>query len=453
MPSRNVFPIINTKKTVEPEDVNIIYRLLNGDYDTNKGHGMSVQLTAFDGRMSTGLIDTAKYALEVRNRELTQQRTAAFRRADNKIVAAIEGGLLYAVKDTGGATTPTQVMVYGTSAGGVLGGTYPNPTFATLTEYYRVYPTMCVLWYGSSSTTFVSPNNEVTDAPGWVFCDGSSVTLRSGTVITTPNMANRIPIGVGTVTKGTDAGVSFTSLASVSIDHTHNITHTHNINDHTHGLNSHTHDSSDHTHTMSNHTHTTPDHTHLMASHSHPHNHTNNTLDHAHNYAHVHGLSSASGATISLSLNTATTAASASGQNTVIQYVGTGSPIQVLAVSHTHPLTGSLGATEFTGTTAGVSTSPSGGVVSATGVTSTDSTANNSPTGGASTGNTTDPNNSPTSGASAGNTSTGPSTANTTGSGTLTTASQSTSTTSGSASTTTINAQPPVKGWYFIMKL
>lgn len=287
MPSRPFLTPLSKNKTPTAEDVNIVYHILNGSYSTqrgavtettSRGHGVPVKFTNFDGRMSSGLIDVNSYALDVRNRETTNQRTAAFRRADNKIVAEISGGLLKAVKDTDGATTPTQVIVHGTPAGGVLSGTYPNPGFSS-PEYNTLYPTMIMAWFGSASTTsrsdgFSGTNLEVTAAPGWVFCTGQSVKLRNGTTMTVPDMQNRIPIGVGNLTLGATAGNTWTTLTTgISHDHAHE----HTVGPHQHDY--------QHTHSVS------WAHSHAAHKHSIDHNHgvhSHNLAAHKHTYSITH---------------------------------------------------------------------------------------------------------------------------------------------------------------------
>lgn len=408
MPSRIQLTPLSANKTPTADDVNLIYHILNGTYsntrgsytETNtRGYGMSVQFTNYDGRLSSGLIDVAKYALEVRNRESTAQKTFAARRADNKIVFSVEGGLAYAVKDTDSGTTPTQVIVHGTPAGGVLSGTYPNPSG---TEYNTIYPTMIVAWYGDATTTLIGGNWELINAPGWVICDGSSVTLRNGTSgFATPDMRDRLPIGAGTSVayKGT-TGNSWTALASVSIAHGHTITgHTHTIA-HNHGLNSHTHSPGFHTHTINDHAHGQNGHTH--------------TMDHGHALS---GVAQTNGVVIPASGST---------------YIASSTAPLTLTVSqggHTHIFPNDVSISGSAVALSGASTGgPSNPNTQGSGVLSTNSPSATS-TGAPDTVFVT----------------AGSGTANSGDSGTLTMASQTT--------LTSINARPPVLGWHWIMKL
>ena len=293
MPSNTIFSILSKNKTPEVEDINIIYRLLNGDYDTRRGHGMPVRLTAFDGRYSDGSVDLVRYALEVRNREPTLQKALAVRNAANAIVMEVSGGLLKAVDpDSATPSTTAQVIVHGTPAGGVLGGTYPEPDFYLAEEYFRTFPKMIMLWTGSDATTLVSGNLELTNCPGWVLCHGQTVTMRDLSSFTVPDMRDRMAIGVATVTPvKTVAGSTWGSLASVSFGHTHPMPHTHNYT-HTHTLSAHTHTIATHTHTINLHSHSQTSHTHNMKLHTHaPGSHTHDMSSHTHGLnGHTHGL-------------------------------------------------------------------------------------------------------------------------------------------------------------------
>jgi hypothetical protein len=419
MPSKVQLTPLSTNKAPTAEDMNAVYHILNGTYsntrgaytETNtRGYGMSVQLTSFDGRMASGLIDVSRYALEVRNRETGTQKTFAARRADNKVVFSVEGGLAYAVKDTDSGTSPTQVIVHGTPAGGILTGTYPNPSFAS-PEYSTIYPTMIVAWYGDATTVLIGGNNELANAPGWVICNGATVTLRSGGLLATPDMRDRLPIGAGSsIAYKATAGNTWTALASTTIAHTHTLA------DHAHAMN-HSHTMSAHVHNMTDHLHTGGDHTHGMNAHTHTgpsHQHTGPS--HVHSGANLF-ISGALG-------GPSATSTRADGAN------------PVASDSHGHSLNtldvgGSTNA-EGTGLTSAEGTGP-------TGVPSTPNTAgiaaayNTGSAVGApfNTGGNSDATSNPTPGS-------------TSGAGTISIVTQQTLTT---------NTQPPVLGWHWIMKL
>jgi hypothetical protein len=365
MPSRaTLLPIPKTRK-VEADDVNAIYAILNGSYSntrgpitetTTRGLGMSVKLTGFDGKMSTGLIDTASYALDVRNREGTQQRALAVRNAANKIVFEVRGGLPYAVIDTLNGTPTTQVMAFTQPAGGVLSGTYPNPGFYLSTEYFRVYPKMIVPWFGSIATTLIGGNLELQAAPGWVLCNGATVTMRDGSSVTVPNMTNRFAYGAGgDQAIGATFGNSLATLAALATSHvhtgavhthSHDHTHTHTIAAHDHTLNSHTHDLNNHYHDLGFHTHNfTYVHTHDLSAHTHDIHFHFHDISHTHQYvhthntgAHTHDLSSHNHGpnTLFIVSGAGTTNTDAVNVSTINNPASGGSPIPVSLSGHRH---------------------------------------------------------------------------------------------------------------------
>jgi hypothetical protein len=432
MPSRSGIPLLSGKDSVTAEDINILYRLVGGLFDSQKGHGMAIKFTAFDGQLPTGLVDTANYALEIRNREPTRQKAFAVRNASNKVIVACEDGVLKAVKDNLSATTPTQVIVQGTPAGGILSGTFPNPGG---TEYSQLYPTMCLLWFGSNLTSVRDDlhggtNVEVLVCPGWVFCSGQTVKMRDGSTLVVPNMADRLPIGVGAVAKGATAGNPWSGASTLSIAHTHSVVmsaHVHNVQ-HTH---LHAHSSSslvaaDHLHGTGS--YATVDHAHGAAGlFTVDHLHSNGSLVAA---SHVHG-------SFSLTV-TGTSGISA----TVGGSVQSGSGSSADPVGHTH----NVGSYDVGGTTDG------SGSVSVTGFTGA-SDRSLSLVGSTAGSDRTLSLVGASGAADRSLVVTGAVTSDATAASVVNSGGGAPDQTSGPASVGTVNVQNPVVGWYYIMKL
>ena len=512
MPSRRQLNIISNTRAASVDDINAIYHVLNGSYSNAsgvsaanalRGHGMSVQLTGYDGRLTSpdgvlGSLDTTRYALEVRNRESTARRTAAFRDYDNTVVAEVRAGYLRAIDTASSVSTAAPVIVSGTLAGGVLTGTYPNPSFSATSLELLLKPTMIVAWYGAYTVTARTDggpgyNNEVTDAPGWVFCDGSfygvntNVRLRAGGTIVPPNMANTLPIGAGTIAHQGTGGTAWASLASVSTPaHNHGFTHEHSGPSHDHGLNSHTHGfTATHQHTTPTHSHTLSAHIHNQTTHVHSigsHTHSGSSLaySHVHSHkhstsAHQHGLAAHNHDSGTYELTNKTTGA-AQASNPFYDEDETGSTHITADTSHYHIMNDgdvkgvssdghyTSGGSDFTATSNNTSPADTGIEASATpsstswsGTTSTPSADN---TGGisGSAGDTstpspdyTDTSGSGVSGLVSPGTSDG-AVGSTAAGGTATTTAQSNNSTT-SQTSSTFNAQPPVRAWYWIMKL
>lgn len=117
----------------------------------------------------------------------------------------------------------------------VLKATFPNLTGAmTQTQdtlnglSAKTVPVGAIcLWFGSAASV----------PAGWALCDGSTVARSDGTgTITTPNMADRVPVGVGDYALGATFGAASVPATTTGLAGTHSHSGTaSSAGEHTHG--------------------------------------------------------------------------------------------------------------------------------------------------------------------------------------------------------------------------
>ena len=130
MASRDALKLVDTNKPVTHLDINPIISTLSGGYDTERGLSAPARLTGFDAILPDGTTST-EYSVQIKNRDVTDQRAAVVYDADNTERFKIDHATVWSKQNGGstfgeviGAASTLNIVTTtnGSSNTGVLGG-------------------------------------------------------------------------------------------------------------------------------------------------------------------------------------------------------------------------------------------------------------------------------------------------------------------------------------------